>query len=407
MAKILAVDDEPEILVLLRSIIESDGNTFVSTTNGLQAIDFFRSEKPDLVLLDVMIPDRGGLAICHDIRSESSVPILMVSGASSEEKIIRCYESGADDYIMKPFVPDELRAKIKVHLERARASRSAVPSAKLPGGAPPTERRLFGPYVLLGILGRGASGTVYRAHPMGRPDQPLAIKALAMTLGRDEKYLQRFLREVESAKALDDPHVVRIYDAGHFHGNYYFAMELVDGISLFEQVETHGKMSVNKVLDLAGNILNALAAVHEAGYVHHDVSAKNILLNNDGPAKLADFGIAQRRQRRDTTTTTFLEGTPQFMAPEVIEGKEPDIRSDLYALGIAVYYAVVGEAPFTGDTMQVMYQQVHRPLVVPKEVPDDVAGYIYALAAKAPEERPPTPGAALIETAELLQGHPV
>jgi len=95
------------------------------------------------------------------------------------------------------------------------------------------------------------------------------------------------------------------------------------------------------------------------------------------------------------------------MAPEIVQGREPDIRADLYSLGVAVYFAVVGRPPFEGEPMQVMYQHVHRPIDIPRSVPEDLAAYIHRLTSKAPEGRPYSPGMALIETVNLMERHPV
>lgn len=407
MAKILAIDDEPEILNLLRGIVEIDGHSLIGVSLATRAVDTFRTERPDLILLDVLMPGKGGIEICGEIRSESTVPIIVVSGVDEEGTIIKCYEQGADDYILKPFSPNEIRAKIRVHLSRAAAPHRVHAPGEEPEGRAEVKGTLFGPYVIEEVIGRGSTGTVYRAHALEHPDRPRALKTLSPALGSNEEYLQRFLREAEYAKSVRDPHIVRIFEAGHYHGTYYYAMELVDGISLHQRVHETGVMTAGQALTTAGDILNALASVHEAGYVHRDVSAKNILLSREGAAKLADFGIALKPNQTDTTTTTILAGTPSFMAPEIVQGREPDIRADLYSLGVAVYFAVVGRPPFEGEPMQVMYQHVHRPIDIPRSVPEDLAAYIHRLTSKAPEGRPYSPGMALIETVNLMERHPV
>jgi len=406
MAKILAIDDEPDNLELLEAVVELDGHSLTGVSQAAQAVDVFRAEKPDLILLDVLMPEKDGVEICGEIRAESTVPIIVVSGVDEEGTIVKCYEQGADDYILKPFSPNEIRAKIRVYLSRAAAPHRVLSPEEKGEDRSEGKGTLFGPYVIEGVVGRGSTGTVYRAHALEHPDRPLALKTLSPALGSNEPYLQRFLREAEYAKSVRDPYIVQILDVGHYHGTYYYAMELVDGISLHQRVNDDGVMASSQALATAGDVLNALASVHEAGYVHRDVSAKNILLSRAGATKLADFGIALRPSQTDTTATAVLAGTPSFMAPEVIQGRDPDIRSDLYSLGVAVYFAVVGRPPFEGEPVQVMYQHVHHEIDIPLSVPEDLAGYIRRMTSRAPESRPHSPGMALIETVRLMERHP-
>jgi serine/threonine-protein kinase len=254
------------------------------------------------------------------------------------------------------------------------------------------------------LLGHGSVGTVYRAHPEGRPERKIAIKCLAPELTRNQKYVTRFLREAEYAHTVVDPYIVKVLEAGHHHGTYFYAMEMIEGPSFSDYVRESKERDMLRVLLIIGDILNALAAVHEAGYIHRDVSAKNIMLDRkDGRAKLADFGIAKRSQGDETTTTSVMVGTPHFMAPEVIEGRDPDIRADLYSLGICLYFGIVGEYPFKGDKVQLMYQHTSKPLVIPDSVPDDIAQFISILTDKAPEGRPSHPGIAMMELTRVIE----
>jgi CheY-like chemotaxis protein/tRNA A-37 threonylcarbamoyl transferase component Bud32 len=405
MAKIMAVDDEQDLVQLLQDLVESEGHTFVSVTTGRDAIAEFDKEKPDLVLLDLMLPDISGMRVCDKIRSVSNTPIIILSALRDKSRIVEAYERGANDYLSKPFEAEELLAKIKVQL-----ARSAGPHQPL--GSPEHARavdtpRPFGHFVIEELLGYGSVGTVYRAHPEGRPERQIAIKCLAPELTRNQKYVTRFLREAEYAHAVDDPYIVKVLEAGHHHGTYFYAMEQIEGVSFSEYVkEREGEPDLLRILLIIGDIMNALAAVHEAGYIHRDVSAKNIMLDDkSGCAKLADFGIAKRSQGDETTTTSVMVGTPHFMAPEVLEGRDPDIRSDLYSLGICLYFGIVGEYPFKGDKMQLMFQHTTKPVVIPDSVPDDIAQYISLLTDKAPEGRPSHPGVAMMELTKVIENH--
>ncbi len=401
MAKIMAVDDEHDLIEQLQELVESEGHIFVSVTTGRDAIAQFEKEEPDLILLDLMLPDISGMRVCDKLRAVSNRPIIILSALRDKSRIVESYERGANDYLPKPFEAEELLAKIKVQLER-----SAGPHQL---GSPGQARALdsprpFGHFVIEELLGHGSVGTVYRAHPEGRPERKIAIKCLAPELTRNQKYVTRFLREAEYAHAVDDPYIVKVLEAGHHHGTYFYAMEMIEGPSFSDYVREGKERDMLRVLLIIGDILNALAAVHEAGYIHRDVSAKNIMLDEkNGCAKLADFGIAKRSQGDETTTTSVIVGTPHFMAPEVIEGRDPDIRSDLYSLGICLFFGIVGEYPFKGDKTQLMFQHTSKPLVIPDSVPDDIAQFISILTDKAPEGRPNHPGIAMMELTKVIE----
>lgn len=408
MAKILVIDDEPDLLKLLATVLSDDGHDVVGELDGIKAFGRFQREKPDLVILDLMMPKIDGLDICQQIRSDSKLPIIILSATSSEEKIIEGYERGADDYILKPFEPSELKAKVKVHLRRAKLgnydSPDDLPSRKDSKDDSDVTRMLFGKYALLEQIGSGGSGRVYRAHLINEPENTIALKILSPVLSGDRAFLQRFLQEAEFARAVDEPRIAKIYEAGHFHGAYYYTMELVEGISLTKAINLEGPLDIPNALHMVSDILNALAAIHEADLIHQDVSGNNILLSLDGMSKLVDFGIARQHQKAGQSTThRFLMGTPQFMSPEIALGEEQDIRSDLYSLGIALYFALVGNPPFTGKSMNILYQHIHDEFTVPGSIPGPVAQFIHTLTAKSPESRPTHPGEALIQLSNIIE----
>ncbi|MDA0842168.1 MAG: protein kinase [Planctomycetota bacterium] len=404
MAKIMAVDAERDLITLLQKLVESEGDTFVSVTTGRAAIADFNKVKPDLILLDLILPDISGMQVCDKIRSVSNTPIIILSALRDKGRIVEAYERGANDYLPKPVEPGELLAKIKVQLARSTGPHQPLGSPEQARGL--ESPRPFGDFVIEALLGHGGVGTVYRAHPEGRPERKIAIKCLAPELSSNQKYVTRFLREAKYAHAVEDPCIVKVFEAGHHHGTYFYAMELVEGSSFSEYVKQRKELDILRVLLIIGDILNALAAVYEAGFIHRDVSAKNIMLDEkSGCAKLADFGIAKRSQGDETTTTSVMVGTPHFMAPEVIEGRDPDIRSDLYSLGICLYFGIVGKYPFKGDKMQLMFQHTSKPMVIPDSVPEDIARYVSHLTDKAPEGRPNHPGIAMMELTKVIENH--
>jgi hypothetical protein len=244
-----------------------------------------------------------------------------------------------------------------------------------------------GGYEILSRLGAGGMGIVYRARhvALGRT---VALKVLAPRLATPE-FERRFEREARALAAIDHPNVVRVFDAGRDGEHLFIAMELVDGRSL-ERVIDEAPIEPARLLPLIRDVAHGLACIHEAGLVHRDVKPSNVLVGDDGVARLTDFGLAIEAEplSRITQTGEFL-GTPHYDAPEQIQGRAVDHRSDLYALGVVLFQALTGRLPFTaphGAALIAKHLQEPPPLdAVPLAWRDVVA----RLLAKDPDARYP------------------
>ena len=219
--------------------------------------------------------------------------------------------------------------------------------------------RRLGPYEILGPIGAGGMGEVYRARD-SRLDRTIAVKVLPAELAVDEVYRQRFEREARAASALNHPHIAHVYDVGVDEGTHYIAMEYVEGENLRELL-SRGPIDVERIVDLGQQMASALEEAHSRGIVHRDIKSANAVVSPNGQVKLLDFGLARKTldgaaaldSRIETEARTragLVVGTVPYMSPEQALGKEVDQRTDLFSLGVVLYELAVGRLPFVGDT---------------------------------------------------------
>ncbi|MTD54119.1 serine/threonine-protein kinase [Amycolatopsis pithecellobii] len=251
----------------------------------------------------------------------------------------------------------------------------------------PAPRVIAGRYVLLGELGRGGMGIVWRAEDqvIGRR---VAIKELRLASGaEDTVHSERVLREVRTGGRLNDPAVVTVYDVVSEFGATYIVMELVEAPTLAELVSRHGPLPPTQVASIAQQVLTALQAAHDAGIVHRDVKPSNIMVAPNGRVKLTDFGIAQTADDPRLTVSGTIIGSPAFMAPERVAGKEAVPASDLWSLGVTLFYAVEGtlafERPTTAATLHAIMNEV--PYLSRTQGP--LASVIMGMLIASPEAR--------------------
>lgn len=202
-------------------------------------------------------------------------------------------------------------------------------------------------YHVLGKLGQGAIGVVYKAEDL-KLGRTVALKFLTAELLEDQRARERFEREARAVAALNHPHIATLYEVGDHEGSPYLAMELVDGRPL------KGPLPVKQAIDYGIQMADALAAAHAAGIVHSDLKPANILVTKKGSVKVVDFGLAKLAEQEGvpaSTQTTSLAGTPGYMAPEQIEGKPADTRSDIFAFGCILYELLSGRRAFPGETI--------------------------------------------------------
>lgn len=251
----------------------------------------------------------------------------------------------------------------------------------------------FGDYRVLRRLGRGAMADVYLAEQLSLRRQ-VALKVLKDELARDEKSLRRFRNEAKAAAALVHANIVQIYEVGEHDGMYYIAQEYVSGGTVGDLIRKHVSLEPKTVIAILRQTAAALARAAQEGIVHRDIKPENILLASTGEVKVADFGLARASAREgvDLTQAGIAMGTPLYMSPEQIEGRDLSPASDIYSLGVTTYHMLVGRPPFTGDTplsvaVQHLSSQPPRVEQERSDVPPGLARIVHKMLAKKPADR--------------------
>jgi tetratricopeptide (TPR) repeat protein/tRNA A-37 threonylcarbamoyl transferase component Bud32 len=249
-----------------------------------------------------------------------------------------------------------------------------------------------GRYTVLKKLGEGGKGVVYKARDTIL-NRVVAIKMLKSAVISDEAY-SRFIREAQTVAKLNHPNIVSIYDIGKEDEKRFFVLEFVDGMSLRGLMETYpdGKCDTQTALRVGIDVCGALQYAHSQGVLHRDVKPENILITEEGTAKLMDFGLAKMLGQPTITQEGIIVGTVAYVAPEIALGKGADARSDLYSFGAVLYEAVTGKQPFPGeDSVKVIFSHIHdRPISPSKlnpKIPQALADCIMRLLEKGPDKR--------------------
>ena len=249
-----------------------------------------------------------------------------------------------------------------------------------------------GRYALSELLGSGGMAEVFLAHDriLGRH---LALKVLREEFAKDAAFVSRFRREAVSAAALNHPYVVQVYDQGRSEdGRLYIAMEHVPGGNLKDLITRRGPLDPAEAARLASQVAEALGAAHERGIVHRDIKPQNVLIDEAGDAKVADFGIALAASSSTTSGTNLVFGTATYMSPEQAMGELVGPPSDLYSLGVVLYEILTGTVPFEAEgALATAMKHVTEHPVPPRErdpsVPEAMDALVMGLLAKDPEDR--------------------
>jgi serine/threonine-protein kinase PpkA len=265
----------------------------------------------------------------------------------------------------------------------------------------------LGQYEIVERLGGGGMAVVYRAvqQPLGRE---VALKALSSELFQDDGFVKRFETEAKTLAKLDHPNILPIYDFEVIDGSAFLTMPLIRGGTL-RDILNRGPLDPLTAWRYLREIGDGLSHAHDAGIVHRDLKPTNVLIHADGRAMLADFGLARGAgQPTHLTTIGLAIGTPGYMAPEQVMGRDVDRRADIYALGVLTFEMLTGRLPFVGSNrMEVAYATVNSPIPsavkINQKLPDELDALLQKVLAKEPADRPQTVRDVLAQMARLPQ----
>ena len=262
-------------------------------------------------------------------------------------------------------------------------------------------------YEVLGSLGQGGMGEVYRVRDREIGEE-VALKLLRPEITLDSEVVDRFRNELRVARRITHPNVCRVYHLGEHRGTYYITMELVPGEDLKTRISERGALELKEFLSVARQVCEGLAEAHRSNVIHRDLKPQNIMVDEEGRAWVLDFGIARHLGTAGMTQTGIMVGTPEYMAPEQIEGLEVDARSDIYSLGVILFEMATGRPPFEGPTplaVAVKHQTAEAPdpRRVVKETPGELARLILKCLAKERSQRYQT-AADLLEELDRVEG---
>jgi serine/threonine protein kinase/predicted Zn-dependent protease len=206
-----------------------------------------------------------------------------------------------------------------------------------------------GRYEIIEELGKGGMGRVYRVEDT-KLNQEVALKLIKQEIASDKKTIERFRNELKTARMISHKNVCRMFDLGESGRSNFITMEYIRGEDLKSLVRKMGQLSPGQAISIAKQVCDGLIEAHNLGVVHRDLKPQNIMIDTNGNARIMDFGIARSTEGKGITGAGVMIGTPDYMSPEQVDGKETDQRSDVYSLGVIIYEMVTGRAPFEGDT---------------------------------------------------------
>ncbi len=258
-----------------------------------------------------------------------------------------------------------------------------------------------------GLLGRGGLGEGYRAEDL-KLEQPVALKFLPESLSVDGVALSRFHREVRVARQISHRNVCRVYDIGETGGLHFLSMEYIRGEELSSVLKRFGRLPVDKAVEIARQVCAGLAAAHDAGVLHRDLKPSNVMIDENGDVRITDFGLAGLVE--EFGEGAALEGTPEYMSPEQLSGRELTARSDIYSLGLVIYELFTGRKAFTAGTLNELLRLrkteslPESPSRYVKDLDPLVERVIERCLSADPKERP---ASALQVSAALPGGDPL
>jgi serine/threonine protein kinase/Tfp pilus assembly protein PilF len=267
-----------------------------------------------------------------------------------------------------------------------------------------------GRYQIIEELGKGGMGRVYKVLDKDI-DEKVALKLLKPEIAADGKTIERFRNELKLARKVSHKNVCRMFDLGKEKGTHYITMEFVPGEDLKSSITRMGPVTVGKTIAVAKQVCEGLAEAHSLGVVHRDLKPQNIMVDQAGNVRIMDFGIARSVRGKGITGASVMIGTPEYMSPEQVEGKETDQRSDIYSLGVILYEMLTGRVPFEGETpftigVKHKSELPQNPQELNSQLPGDFSQVILKCLEKSKDDRYQSAGEVRSELERIEKGLP-
>lgn len=439
MKTILVIEDEPAIRQNIVETLMYEDYATLEAENGLEGVQVAQEQQPDLIICDVMMPRLDGYGVLRELQSDSStdsIPFIFLTALSDKQSFRRGMDLGADDYLTKPFTPEELLNAVQSRLARHKLATSKYktrPQIKMKSVLPqspsaPLTNTVFSEivigetirgYQIWEKLGEGGMGAVYKAYQfaIGRE---VAIKVLQQKYADNIEFIHRFQTEAELVARLEHPHIIPLYDYWHDANGVYIVMRYLRGGNLRSKLEQQMSGEVGPIARLLDQVADALSVAHSVGIIHRDLKPDNILLDERGNPYLTDFGLAKnllsgtpdiapeqkpdivldaqadffKQQPNSTlfiTDAEHLAGTPPYISPEQIRFEPLSPQTDIYSLGITIYEMLMGRQPFSGTLSEIISQHLYENLpsisTQRADVPKAVDDVLQRATAKEPRDR--------------------
>jgi TolB-like protein/Tfp pilus assembly protein PilF/tRNA A-37 threonylcarbamoyl transferase component Bud32 len=267
-----------------------------------------------------------------------------------------------------------------------------------------------GRYQVIEELGHGGMGKVYKVYDTEIKEK-IALKLIKSDISVDHETIERFRNELKFARKIRHKNVCQMFDLAKEEGSYYITMEYVYGEDLKRLIRKMGQLSPGQAILIAKQVCEGLAEAHKLGVVHRDLKPQNIMVDEEGNARIMDFGIARSLKIKGITGAGVMIGTPEYMSPEQVQGKDVDQRSDIYSLGIILYELVTGRVPFEGDTpftigVKQKSEIPKNPKQINPNIPEDLSGIILKCLEKDKSKRYQTAGEVHSELEKIEKGIP-
>ena len=384
MAKIFIVDSKEDgNLEIFERVLNPGGHEILRITETSDLLKPLFIFKPDVIIMDVQEGDGTNIAHLRELKTHpnfSDTPVLMIVD-DSENDINMAMSAGASEYLLKPIRETELTSRISILLNRINLFSNEF-----------TPGTIFkSKYKIVSLLGKGGDSTVYHAIDIeAQPEHEVALKILKLKKDA-ENFSQQFERETSGLAKLNHPNIVKLIDHGNFDGIFYVTTEFVKGRDLGEIIKD-SPLSEESAVDLALQIAEVLKYMSTFGIIHRDVKPDNILISDIGEVKVVDFGLSREEHQQTVSIRGEMSGTPQYLAPEYIDGKKLTNKTDIYSLGITLFYMTSGVLPFQGRTaMALLNKQLNEPPPILCEtthgISKEFSDLINRMLIKDPDER--------------------